>query len=81
MNLFGNVLNSIRSIITNKCTFLFLLHFYPTHVSAVVQPSSGYTSRFTSLALVHLVLSHVITMILVFVASVHFQMQVVFVLR
>jgi hypothetical protein len=36
--------------------FVFLLHFYPTYVSAVVQPSSRYTSTFTSLVLVRLVI-------------------------
>jgi hypothetical protein len=36
---------------------VFLLHFYPAYVSAVVRPSSRYTSRFTSLSPVHLELS------------------------
>jgi hypothetical protein len=62
----------ISSVITSKYTFRIYVTLYPTYVSAVVQPSSRYTSRFTSLSLVHLVFTRHHN---VFVASVHFTLH------
>jgi hypothetical protein len=57
--------DSIRSIITNKCTFCISVTLFTLHMFRLWSSHhQGYTSRFTSLALVHLVLSHVITMFL-----------------
>jgi hypothetical protein len=54
---------------------MHFLYFYDTFTLHMFRlwssHNQGYTSRFTSLALVHLILSLIITMFLVFVASVH----------
>jgi hypothetical protein len=43
------------SIITNKCTFLYFCYTFPLHMFRLWSSHRlGYTSRFTSLALVHL---------------------------
>jgi hypothetical protein len=58
------ILMQLAVLQPTNALFVFLLQFYTTYVSAVVQPSSRYTSMFTSLALVHLVNNIVMSVII-----------------
>jgi hypothetical protein len=74
--------DSISSIITKKCTFLYFCYTFTLHMFRLWSSHpQGYTSMFTSLALVRLVIITRHHNVLVFVVSVHSQLQVVFVLR